>query len=77
MNSWHRNAIREVAAAWDVLATAADGSIEAMRHQQLPWLGLMWHPEREHGGGALTEEWLRTVLSMHPDDSEDRAMGQR
>ncbi|MFE4599828.1 gamma-glutamyl-gamma-aminobutyrate hydrolase family protein [Kitasatospora indigofera] len=29
------------------LATAADGTVEAFTHRTLPWLGLMWHPERE------------------------------
>ena len=24
-----------------------DGYIEAARHKQLPWTGIMWHPERE------------------------------
>lgn len=26
---------------------AADNSVEALRVRNLPWLGLMWHPERE------------------------------
>lgn len=26
---------------------ALDGSIEAVRHNKLPWVGIMWHPERE------------------------------
>jgi putative glutamine amidotransferase len=29
------------------LAWSDDGVIEAFRHQRLPWLGVMWHPERE------------------------------
>jgi putative glutamine amidotransferase len=24
-----------------------DGVIEAIRHEQFPWEGWMWHPERE------------------------------
>lgn len=29
------------------LATAEDGTIEAVCHGLLPWLGVMWHPERD------------------------------
>jgi len=29
------------------LAWPQDGVIEALRHQQRPWLGIMWHPERD------------------------------
>ena len=29
------------------LAIADDGTIEALEHKQLPWVGIMWHPERE------------------------------
>ena len=29
-----------------ILATAADGTVEAMHHSQLPHAGVMWHPER-------------------------------
>ena len=25
-----------------------DNYIEAFQHENLPWLGIMWHPEREH-----------------------------
>lgn len=30
-----------------VRATAPDGTVEAFEHVELPWLGVMWHPERE------------------------------
>lgn len=29
------------------LATAPDQVIEAIKHDHLPWYGIMWHPERE------------------------------
>jgi len=49
VNSYHHFGIRDegLAAGLQVLARAADGSIEAIRHNTLPWSGLMWHPERE------------------------------
>ncbi|PTY36330.1 hypothetical protein BGP77_03210 [Saccharospirillum sp. MSK14-1] len=28
-------------------ATAGDGTVEAFVHTELPWVGLLWHPERE------------------------------
>lgn len=32
-----------------------DGSVEAFEHQTLPWVGIMWHPERENTGGATLD----------------------
>ena len=29
------------------MALAEDGSIEAIKHENEPWLGIMWHPKRE------------------------------
>ena len=29
------------------VAVADDGTIEAIKHVMLPWIGIMWHPERE------------------------------
>lgn len=34
-----------------VLAVAADDTVEAFAHRELPWWGLMWHPEREEHPG--------------------------
>ena len=34
-------------AGFSVLARASDGTIEAVRHEQAPIHGIMWHPERE------------------------------
>ncbi len=31
---------------WHAIATAADGSVEAITHPTLPQVGIMWHPER-------------------------------
>jgi putative glutamine amidotransferase len=28
------------------MALSVDGSIEAIKHETLPWQGWMWHPER-------------------------------
>lgn len=47
VNSFHGLALCAIPADYHILAKAADGSIEAMRHNHLPWEGWMWHPERE------------------------------
>lgn len=53
-NSFHNIGIqpRELAPAWLAAGRAPDGSIEAAVHPSLPWLGVMWHPEREMPDGA-------------------------
>lgn len=48
VNSYHGLACTQLQTeAFDVLAKTADGVIEAVRHRQYPFLGTMWHPERE------------------------------
>ena len=49
VNSFHNHSIVEATLAADlfVLATSKDGVVEAVKHKALPWLGIMWHPERE------------------------------
>ena len=48
VNSYHKWAIHLSDLAEDLipLAEAPDGSIESFRHKTLPWLAIMWHPER-------------------------------
>ncbi len=44
--SWHHQAVKAIAPDWTVVAQAEDGLIEAMEHQQHPWLlAVQWHPE--------------------------------
>src|SRR5690625_24605 len=49
VNSYHDFAITEATLGTnlEVLATTADGVIKAIKHKSYPWLGIMWHPERE------------------------------
>lgn len=49
VNSYHDWAIVSETLGRDLesLARTEDGSIEALRHKQHRWLGIMWHPERE------------------------------
>ena len=48
VNSYHNFGFTQVFAPFEVLAKANDGSVEMFHHQLLPWLGVMWHPEREN-----------------------------
>lgn len=47
VNSYHHYALATVPSGFLAEAHSPDGSLEAMRHAELPWLGWMWHPERE------------------------------
>lgn len=46
VNSFHHQAVLSPAPGLEVLQTAPDHVIEAMRHSVLPILGFQWHPER-------------------------------
>lgn len=44
--SWHHQAVKTIDPVWRIVASAADGLVEAMEHQQHPWMiGVQWHPE--------------------------------
>ena len=47
VNSYHSQALKNCPDKCEIIATAEDGIIEAIRHEMLPWEGWMWHPERE------------------------------
>ena len=64
MNSYHDWAI-DPAGLDDrvrVLATAADGSVEAFTHVDEPLLGIMWHPERPGPRDAVLEAMVAGAL---------------
>lgn len=49
VNSFHSWGITGASLAKSLkpIAKSKDGYVEAAEHQSLPWLGIMWHPERE------------------------------
>ena len=47
VNSYHGLALKGCPDKYEVLAVSEDNSIEAIKHNILPWEGWMWHPERE------------------------------
>lgn len=54
VNSFHNWGIRagDLASELNTTVTAFDGTVEAVVHTRLPWLGIMWHPERDNGAAA-------------------------
>jgi len=47
VNSYHNFGCYDVPSAYSITAKSKDGIVEAISHQSLPWLGMMWHPERQ------------------------------
>ena len=49
VNSYHNYALPDTGADLEITPTAWDevGYIEAFAHNRFPWMGIMWHPERE------------------------------
>ena len=49
VNSYHNWGIspNSIAEGLKVIAKSPEGFVEAVEHHTLPWLGLMWHPERD------------------------------
>jgi putative glutamine amidotransferase len=45
-HDWGLASERDVGPTLSVLATAPDGSVEAVVHPELHQVGIMWHPER-------------------------------
>lgn len=61
VNSYHKQGIKpeNVANSLEVLAVAPDGIVEAVKHSTLPWLGIMWHPERESEVSKVDQELIK------------------
>ena len=63
VNSYHDFSIMrsDIGSEFEVLAWSEDGVVEAFRHYQLPWLGIMWHPERD----APSSDFDRKMIQDH------------
>ena len=49
VNSYHHQALKEIAPVFSACATAEDGIVEAIYHKNKKFiLGVQWHPERDH-----------------------------
>lgn len=47
VNSYHNYQLNHLGKDLSAAAQSEDGNIEAVTHSVYPWLGIMWHPERE------------------------------
>lgn len=65
VNSFHRHGLLpgDLGADLHVLATAPDGTVEAIRHARLPWTGVLWHPERDEPTDPADRALVRAVLA--------------
>lgn len=62
VNSYHNQAAIEIPDPLEELARTEDGVIEAVRHNQLPILAIMWHPEREKSFDERDMEQVRMLF---------------
>jgi putative glutamine amidotransferase len=62
VNSYHNWGVGNIPAGFVPLAWAEDGSVEAMRHETLPWEAWMWHPEREAPFNAADMNRIERLL---------------
>jgi len=65
VNSFHAHGVTSegLAPELEALAHAPDGSVEALRHRELPWWAIMWHPERDEPTDSSDRAMLRSVLA--------------
>ncbi len=63
VNSFHTAGLKDCPVGYSVLATAPDGSIEAIGHKLLSWEGWMWHPERETSYSAADINSIRRIFA--------------
>ncbi|QQZ42188.1 gamma-glutamyl-gamma-aminobutyrate hydrolase family protein [Pseudomonas sp. SK3(2021)] len=65
VNSYHNWGLNPDNLAANLLARvwANDGSVEAFLHQQLPWMAIMWHPERPSNNGIHDVRLIRHFFS--------------
>lgn len=45
-----------------VAVYADDGTVEAFYHQALPWIGIMWHPEREESFSRIDRALIKGLF---------------
>lgn len=63
VNSYHNWGFRQVPKNYEILATAPDGSIEAVRSHNHRILGIMWHPERNEPCDSADIESIKELFT--------------
>lgn len=63
VNSYHNQGLldADLGQCLDAIAWADDGVVEALRHRERKWIGIMWHPERDKPVGDAD----RALISQH------------
>lgn len=66
VNSYHSNGLlaSDLGSNLEAMAWADDGTIEALRHKHLPWLGIMWHPERDIPTAFADRQLISSFLNL-------------
>jgi N5-(cytidine 5'-diphosphoramidyl)-L-glutamine hydrolase len=69
VNSYHNQAIKSENLSDDLIAIAysEDQVIEAVKHKTYPWIGIMWHPERENPMVHQDEIFIKQVFGLRGD----------
>lgn len=63
VNSYHNQVIDFIEEReFKVLARGEDESVEAVIHKHLPWIGIMWHPEREPSLTKISKLILKNLF---------------
>ena len=57
VNSFHRFEIHKLPLEFSAVHYSPDGVLESIIHNQLPWVGWMWHPERMEN-----TQWMVNLL---------------
>ena len=65
VNSYHSYVIplEQLSSELDAILISDDKCVEAFKHKKLPWLGIMWHPERELPMNKIDLELIKAHFS--------------
>ncbi len=68
VNSFHHQAVRQVAPGFTVAATATDGVIEGIESTSAPFaLGVQWHPENTHRALTSSQRLFAAFVAAAAD----------
>lgn len=64
VNSLHHQAVKALAPGFKVTARSLDGVVEAIQHEDKPWFGVQFHPERMIRDGMCAEPIFEYFVSL-------------
>lgn len=73
VNSFHHQAVKEVAPGFRATATAPDGINEAMENTEKPIFGVQWHPEAMAPQG---DEQMKALFAYHIENARRFALAK-